>query len=210
MADKPVLYGFDGSTYVRSVRTLMHAKGMDYEQVPVNVLEGEPRQPEHLKRHPFGKVPVLDIDGMRLYETYAINAYLDETRDGPSFTPRDAKDRARMRMAIGLYDSFGYPNLLASAGYHLFPDLLGNPSEEQHKETLGKARTLLDMLVEKKGNDPWLAGQEVSLADIHVAPVLTYISATPDKATLIQGALSEWWQRVQGIRSFKATEPNLG
>ena len=73
---KPVLYGFDGSTYVRTVRMLCAEKGVEYEQVPVNVLEGEPRQPEHLARHPFGKVPVLDHDGMRIIETGAITRYI--------------------------------------------------------------------------------------------------------------------------------------
>ena len=32
-----VLYGFDGSTYVRTVRMLLTEKGAHYEQVPVNV-----------------------------------------------------------------------------------------------------------------------------------------------------------------------------
>ena len=45
MADKPVLYGFDGSTYVRTARIVLVEKDVDYEQVPVNVLEGEPKQP---------------------------------------------------------------------------------------------------------------------------------------------------------------------
>jgi glutathione S-transferase len=58
-----VLYGFDGSTYVRTVRMLLAEKGAHYEQVPVNVLKGEPRQPEHVVRHPFGKVPVLTTMG---------------------------------------------------------------------------------------------------------------------------------------------------
>ena len=53
------LYGFDGSTYVRTVRMLLAEKGAQYDQVPVHVLKGEPRQPEHLARHPFGKVPVV-------------------------------------------------------------------------------------------------------------------------------------------------------
>ena len=53
-----VLYGFDGSTYVRTVRKLLAEKGARYEQVPVNVLKGEPRQPEHMARHPkSGPVP---------------------------------------------------------------------------------------------------------------------------------------------------------
>ena len=210
MAEKPVLYGFDGSTYVRAVRTLMQAKGMAYDQVQVNVLEGEPRQAEHLKRHPFGKVPVLDIDGMRLLETAAINQYIDETRPGPSFTPREPKERARMRMAIGLIDSFGYSALLGSAGYHLFPDFLGNPSEAQHRETVEQAEKLLRLLMEKKGNDPWLAAGGLTLADIHLGPIMFYVSLTPEKERLIKGATAEWWQRISGVESFKATEPDLG
>src|SRR6201984_1673486 len=102
-----VLYGFDGSTYVRTVRMLLAEKGATYKQVPVHVLKGEPRQPEHVARHPFGKVPVLDHDGFRIIETGAIAAHLDEVLPGPSFTPENPKDRARMRMAMGIVDSYG-------------------------------------------------------------------------------------------------------
>jgi glutathione S-transferase len=73
-----VLYGFDGSTYVRTVRMLLAEKNANYKQVPVNVLKGEPRQPEHMARHPFGRVPVFDHDGFRIIETGAIASYLDE------------------------------------------------------------------------------------------------------------------------------------
>ena len=111
-----VLYGFDGSTYVRTVRMLLAEKGAHYEQVPVNVLKGEPRQPEHMARHPFGKVPVLDHDGFRIIETGAIASYLDEALPGPSFTPESSKDRARMRMAMGIVDSYGNGALIAVAG----------------------------------------------------------------------------------------------
>ena len=108
MTDKPILYGFDGSTYVRTVRMVLMEKAVDYEQVQVNVLEGEPRDPEHLARHPFGKVPVLDIDGVRIRETDAICRYLDETLSGPSCIAGTPKDRARMNEAISLFNSYGY------------------------------------------------------------------------------------------------------
>ena len=85
------LYGFDGSTYVRTVRMLLAEKGAQYDQVPVHVLKGEPRQPEHLARHPFGKVPVVDHDGFRILETSAIAPYLDEVLPGPSFMPDNAR-----------------------------------------------------------------------------------------------------------------------
>jgi glutathione S-transferase len=74
MTQEPKLYGFDGSTYVRTVKMVLRDKGIDYEQEQINVLEGEPRQPEHLARHPFGKVPVLDIDGIRIREFWISTA----------------------------------------------------------------------------------------------------------------------------------------
>jgi glutathione S-transferase len=85
---KITLYGYSASTYVRTVRMLLAEKAVQYDQLQVNVLAGEPRQPEHLTRHPFGKVPVLDHDGFRVIETSAITAYLDEVLPGsgiPSF-----------------------------------------------------------------------------------------------------------------------------
>src|SRR5258705_11690683 len=82
-----VLYGFDGSTYVRTVRMLLAEKGAHYEQVPVNVLKGEPRQPEHVARHPFGKLPVLDHDGYRIIDTGAMASYLDGIWPGPPIPP---------------------------------------------------------------------------------------------------------------------------
>ncbi len=49
------LWGFDGSTYVRTVKMLLAEKTFtDFKQVPLNVLKGEPKSPEHLRRHPFG------------------------------------------------------------------------------------------------------------------------------------------------------------
>lgn len=211
MADKPVLYGFDGSTYVRTVRMLLADKNVAYEQVPVNVLEGEPRQPEHLARHPFGKVPVLDIDGMRIRESEAICRYIDETRPGVSLIPDDPKDRARMNEAISLINSYGYGALVGVAGYHLFPDFIGGQNDEARAACLEESKKLLELLMENKKDDPWLAGSKPSLADYLLAPILFYVSLTPDADRLMGiPGLSEWWQAMNEIETFKATEPDLG
>ena len=121
-----ILWGFDGSTYVRTVKMVLAEKGVtDFKQVQLNVLKGEPKTPEHLQRHPFGKVPVLDHDGMRILETSAITRYLNDVLPGKSLIPPTPKDRARMDMIIGMINSYGYGALLGGVvAYHLFPDLL--------------------------------------------------------------------------------------
>ena len=90
------LWGFDGSTYVRTVKMLLAEKQFtDFEQVQVNVLTGEPKQAEHLARHPFGKVPVLDHDGLRILETSAIARYLNPSLSLGTTTPNGIKNVAR-------------------------------------------------------------------------------------------------------------------
>jgi len=129
------LWGFDGSTYVRTIKMLLAEKGVtQFKQVPLNVLEGEPKNPEHLERHPFGKVPVVDHDGMRILETTAIARYLNDVLPGKSLIPATAKDRARMDMIVGIVDSYGYGALIGGvAAFHLFPDFVGGKNDTMRK-----------------------------------------------------------------------------
>ncbi len=208
MADKPTLYGFDGSTYVRTVRMLLQENGIDYDQVHVNVLEGEPRQPEHLKRHPFGKVPVMDIDGMRLRESDAICRYLDETGKGESRVPQDAKARAKMNEAISLINSYGYDAMIGAAGYHLFPDLIGGQDDDALAKSIEESGKLTDLLMDYA--DPFICGAEPTMADYLLGPIAFYVSLTPEAEKLLSGEkIARWWDAMQGIESFKATEPDL-
>lgn len=211
MAEKPTLYGFDGSTFVRTVRMVLADKQVAYDQVPVNVLEGEPRQPEHLARHPFGKVPVLDIDGLRIRETDAICRYLDDTRPEPALMPADARDRARANEAISLINSYGYPALLGVAGYHLFPEFLGGQDDTALERNIAEAQKLLALLMENRGDATWLAGEQATLADYLLAPILFYVSLTPE-ATQIMGRadVQDWWSAMKDNASFAQTEPDLG
>lgn len=208
---KIILYGFDGSTYVRTVRMLLAEKNTQYEQVPVHVLKGEPRQPEHLARHPFGKVPVLDYDGFRIIETNAIAPYLDEVLPGPSFTPDNPKDRARMRMAMGIIDSYGYGALIGVAGYHLFADFIGGPNEAARRQAIATSRLVLQELMKLRGTDAFIAGARPSLGDLYLGPICFYVALTPDAAEVfaVEG-FTAWWEQMQAMPSYQATAPQLG
>jgi glutathione S-transferase len=205
-----VLYGFDGSTYVRTVRMLLAEKGAHYEQVPVNVLKGEPRQSEHMARHPFGKVPVLDHDGFRIIETGAIASYLDEVLPGPSFTPESSRDRARMRMAMGIVDSYGYGALIAVAGYHLFPDFIGGADEEARKHGIASSRRVLQELMKLRGGSTFIAGESPSLGDFYLAPICFLVSLTPDASEVFAvDGFARWWEQIQAMSSYRATAPQF-
>jgi glutathione S-transferase len=204
------LWGFDGSTYVRTVKMLLAEKGVtQIKQIPLNVLKGEPKAAEHLQRHPFGKVPVLDHDGMRLLETTAITRYLDNVLPGKSLIPQAAKDRARMDMVIGIIDSYGYGALVGGvAAYHLFPDFVGGKNDAMRQADMATGRKVIEFVMETKGSSPFIAGA-LSLADLYLAPILFYVSLTPDKNALfdVEG-FADWWTRIQALPSYKATQPS--
>src|SRR5260221_8955846 len=181
------LWGFDGSTYVRTIKMLLAEKGAtQFKQVPLNVLEGEPKKPEHLERHPFGKVPVLDHDGMRILETTAIARYLNDILPGKPLIPATPKDRARMDMLVGIVDSYGYGALIGGvAAFHLFPDFVGGKNDAMRQASMATGRKAIEFAMKTKGSSPFIAGA-LSLADLYLAPILFYVSLTPAKDALFE------------------------
>jgi len=204
---KMTLWGFDGSTYVRTVKMVLAEKRYaDFEQIQVNVLAGEPKSPEHLVRHPFGKVPVLDHDGMRILETSAIARYLNDVLPGKSLVPSTPKDRARMDMVIGIIDSYGYGALVGGvAAFHLFPDFVGGKNESMRNSGLENGKKVLELSMKTRGTSPFIAG-DLSIADLYLAPIAFYLSLTPDMPELLKiEGFADWWARVQALESFQKT-----
>ena len=205
------LYGFDGSTYVRTIRCILARKGIAYDQVPVNVLAGETRQPEHLARHPFGKVPVLDIDGMRLRETDAIARYLEARAPDPAMWPADPKRRAKADETAALIGNYGYGAIIGFVAYHLFPDLVGGKNEEARRQNLDAAVRLAGIVIENRGDSAWLAGDAPGYADYLLGPLVAYATMTEDGGALMAvPGLSDWWARLGADAAFAATAPKLG
>jgi glutathione S-transferase len=204
------LWGFNGSTYVRTVKMLLAEKGVtDINQVPLNVLEGEPKSAAHLERHPFGKVPVLDHDGIRILETSAITRYLNDVLPGPSLIPASPKDRARMDMVIGLIDSYGYGALLGGvAAYHLFPDFVGGKNDAAREAGIETGKKVLEFAMQTKGTSAFIAG-ELSLADLYLAPIAFYLSLAPDRDVVFNvPGFAAWWASIQALPSYQSTPPN--
>jgi len=96
------------------------------------------------------------------------------------------------------------------AAYHLFPDFVGGKNESTRQGGLEAGRKVIEFAMKTKGDSRFIAG-ELSLADLYLAPVLSYVSLTPDASALFDvDGFADWWARVQQLESFKATQRNLG
>jgi len=205
-----VLHGYDASSYVFTVRILLAEKGADHERVPVHVLAGEARAPGHLALHPFGKVPVLVHDGVRIIETSAITRYLNDVLDGPSFVPDNAVDRARMDMAIGIYDSYGYAAMAEIVGYHRFPEFVGNPGRDALDASVARMHAVLAETMRIRGHSAFIAGERPSLADFHLAPACFYLDLVEDGGRVFDvPGFDEWWWNVRQRPGYRAAVPDL-
>lgn len=207
------LYGFNGSTYVRTIRMLLHEKGIEYDQVPVNVLAGEPRSEEHLRRHPFGKVPTIETDGVSLYETGAVAELIEgQNPQAPSFIPEDVVERARMRQWMGVIDNYTYAAVVGTIVWQrVVNPAVGESTDEQVcRDALPTARYHLGVFDRALAETTYLAGSRLSLADLYLAPIMAYLSMTPEGEALLgeHANLARWWDAIQARDSFRETPPN--
>lgn len=94
---KLVLHGYfrSGTTY--RVRLALNWKGLDYDFLPVNLVEGEQSRPDYLARNPQGLVPALAADGVILTQSPAILEWLEEVFPEKPLLPSDPVARARVR-----------------------------------------------------------------------------------------------------------------
>ena len=94
---RPVLHGYfrSGTTY--RVRIALNLKGVAYDYVPVNLVEGDQSESAFLQRNPQGLVPALETAHGVMTQSPAILEWIEETWPEPALLPGDAAGRARIR-----------------------------------------------------------------------------------------------------------------
>ena len=86
-ASIPVLHSYWRSSAAYRVRIALALKGQPYRSVTWQMAQGEHLQPAYRRLAPFGLVPMLDIDGLRLQQSLAIIEYLEERNPEPALLP---------------------------------------------------------------------------------------------------------------------------
>lgn len=93
------LYDYFRSSASYRVRIALNLKGVDYEAVPTNLVEGAQRAEAHLARNPQGFVPTLEHDGQFLGQSLAIIDWLDARYPQARLIPAEADARAKVLAA---------------------------------------------------------------------------------------------------------------
>jgi glutathione S-transferase len=202
------IHSIPGSPFGRAVLATLEEKGAAYRLAPV--APGTMRSPQHLALHPFGRVPVFEHDGFKLYETQAILRYLDRVLPNPPLTPADVEHAAKMDQVMNVNDWYlfqGVGNVIIFQRV-IGPRLMGMaPDEAVIEAAMPKALAVFDELSRLLGDAPYFAGEEVSLADLMVAPHVEFFTMTPEWSQLgaPRANLVAWLARMQARPSLQAT-----
>jgi glutathione S-transferase len=203
-----IVHSVPGSPFGRAVLAMLEEKGAAYRLASVPL--GTSKSPEHLARHPFGRVPVLEHDGFMLYETQAILRYLDRVLPPPALTPPDPRRAARMDQAMNVNDWYLFQGVGNVIIFHrvIAPRLMGRtPDEAAIEAAMPKAKIVFNELARLLADNEYFCGEAISLADLMLAPAVEFFTLVPEWSAL--GAphanLSAWVARMQARPSLQAT-----
>jgi len=195
-----VLHGAEYSVYTRIPRLVIEEAGAPYRFETVDIFaEGGP-PPGYLERHPFGKIPALEHDGFRLFETDAIVGYIVDVT-GAGLLPADTRARARMRQIMRIVDNYAYPVLMWDIYVH--EHLHGTPASADVQEKAANILRVLDEFM----SAPYLTGEAFSLADCWLVPTIDYLKFCERGRALLAAhpRITAWWSRMETRPSVAAT-----
>lgn len=103
------LYHYWRSSCSWRVRWCMGVKGLEPKYVAVDLLKGEQRSPDYLKKNPAGHVPCLEVDGVYYQDSMAILEWLEEAFPKPSILPKLPVDKMYVRSLAYIISSGTQP-----------------------------------------------------------------------------------------------------
>ncbi|MGP1354068.1 MAG: maleylacetoacetate isomerase [Parasphingopyxis sp.] len=202
------LYDYYRSSASYRVRIALNLKGLDYERVDVNLLDGSQRSDEYRARNPQGLVPLLEIDGAQLTQSLSIVNYLNGVYPDPPLAPADPVAAAHVRSMAQVVASDIHPlNNLRVLNY--VTDVLGHDEEERaqwYAHWVTEGFEALEQLAIRHGGE-YLSGGLPGLADLCLVPQM-YNARRFDIALDDYPTLVAYDAKANALDAFQAAHPD--
>ena len=207
-----VLYHHSMCPHSRFVRLALAEYGMDVELAEERTFE---RRRDFLMLNPAGTTPVLvEQSGIVLPGAGVIAEYLDETRGlalgDRRLMPENPAERVEVRR---LLDWFNHKFFDEVSGYlvtqkvyrRFMPSDLGGgaPDMDQVRAAASNIRYHLRYIGYLAGSRNWLAGDNLSYADLAAAAHLSSVDFLGDVPWAENEMAKEWYARVKSRPSFR-------
>jgi len=190
----------------------MQLKGLDYEQHPINLRQGEQREKAYRRINPQGLVPFL-VDGeVQVGQSVAIMEYLDETYPAHPLMPSAPEERARVRQIVNMIACDIHPlNNLRVLNYLEEVFRVGKEQETSwYRHWIDETFTALEQLLMTTAG-VYSVGNEVTLADCMLVPQVynaRRFNMTLDDYPTINRIVANCEQLQAFIKAAPANQPD--
>lgn len=198
------LYHVPLSPFCRKVRLTLAEKKIEVELVEERYWE---QSQEFLMRNPAGKVPVLKLDSRTLSESQAICEFLDETVPEPRLMPRDADGRYEARRLCAWFDDKFHDEVTSKLLYERVNKKVmgqGYPDSKNVKFGASRIKYHLDYLSWLLDQRRWLAGDQMTLADLTAAAHLSALDYISDVDWNRSQNVRDWYSKIKSRPSFRS------
>jgi maleylacetoacetate isomerase len=203
------LYSYWRSSAAYRVRIALNLKNIDCQYIPVNLLDREHKGDAYLAVNPAGLVPALVLDdGRSLHQSVAIIQWLEAEYPHPALLPSDNYERARI---------LGMANTVACEIHPLNNMGVLNHLQAQFGAD-AKAKNVwmhtwlergFSTLEQEIGDGPYCAGNQVSLADVLLVPMVYNALRFDYDLASKHPRLHAVWQTCNQIQAFIDAQPEL-
>jgi RNA polymerase-associated protein len=153
------LYSGTSCPYSHRCRIVLFEKGMDFEVIDVDLMN---KSEDVAAINPYGKVPVLVERDLVLYEANIINEYIDERFPHPQLMPPDPVMRGRARLFLHRFEHEIYSQV----------EIIEHGVAKSADKARAVIRDNLTQLAQILSNQKFLLGDEFSMLDVAIAPLL--------------------------------------
>ena len=158
-----VLYSGTTCPFSQRCRLVLFEKGMDFEVRDVDLFN----KPEDISTmNPYGQVPILVERVLILYDSYIINEYIDERFPHPQLMPADPLMRARARLMLFNFEKELFVHV------HVLESERAKANDKSHDKARAEIRDRLTTLAPLFLKNKYMLGDEFSMLDVAVAPLL--------------------------------------
>lgn len=156
-----IIYGDTASGNCLKVKYTADHLGLPYTWTHVDIMNGESRTPEALRRNPMGQVPTLALDdGRCLAQSNAIIRFLAR---GSALLPDDAFAQAKIDELL-FWEQYSHEPYIAVCRFHMV--YLGQPKETRDPKRVERSEAALDLMQTLLAGRDWLVGNTMTIADI--------------------------------------------
>jgi len=183
-----------------------------YQLHVVDLSKGEHKQPAHLARQPFGKVPAMEDTetGVKMYESRAMCRYILEKYNDTTLIPADLKERALFEQWMSLEATTYTPDVEVLLGQWLAPRFGGTPNEEAKQKALENLIQKGKVLDDQLSTRDFIIGP-FSLVDISMFTYMWYERNEPElqKWFSTYPHIGAWFKRTTERPAFQKLVPQL-